>query len=519
MKNLAKLTLALASSLVLSSVAQAAAKIMNPGQAVGQLIYLSEDDVKSETNKYKNLNPLSIPVFAELPLDMSVVAGAITLKQQNLLSHVQLKSRARHTPNLDISELEGGLQNALFQPYPDGSWVTMTLTADGGISFAPADEAQAIAAFEKRKTSVGKLEADILTTTIFRTEELSSADYIRVGSKAANYGELAKTLNTASRTVVRPGFGIPFYYYQEFIDSNPQIKAAIDSILKDPLMNRVAKVTYREGKLAALQELMTSPEATVSDELVDKLIEQFDAIRSDGLPRNMKLRSSTNSEDLPNFNGAGLYSSESYKPKKDGKEKKPAKKRENLKEALRTVWASVWNLRAFDERTYFGIPHADVKMGIQVNPSFANEGADGVVVTKNMANDPRYPGYGVYIEVQRGDKHSVANPEAGVKPQKILVLVDKSQPLNMATYDVKVLQNSNIADDEDTVLPHDNPNPVMTDVEAKDLVLQSLTAEQHFGPVLDPGNPNFSLDLEFKVDSEDTGSRQVYLKQARPYID
>jgi hypothetical protein len=30
---------------------------------------------------------------------------------------------------------------------------------------------------------------------------------------------------------------------------------------------------------------------------------------------------------------------------------------------------------------------------------------------------------------------------------------------------------------------------------------------------------DFALDLEFKVDKEDSGRRQVYLKQARPYID
>lgn len=499
--------------------ALATAKVMNPGVAVGQLVYLSVDDVLKESEKYKSLSPFSIPVFAEMPLDMSVVAGAITLKQQNLLSHVQLKSRARHTPNLDISEVEGGLQNPLFAPYPDGSWVKMTLGSDQSVKIEPANEAEAQAAYDKKKSAVVKLEADVQTTTIFRTEELSSGDFLRVGSKAANYGELAKVLNSASRTVVRPGFGIPFYYYQEFIETNPKIKSAIEAILRDPLMKRVAKVSYREQKLKALQDLMTAKDAVVSDKLMDELLARFDQIQHNGKPRKLKLRSSTNSEDLPNFNGAGLYTSDSYKPTKDGKEKKPEKKRESLKEALQVVWASVWNLRAYDERAFFQIPHDQVRMGIQVNPSFANEGADGVVVTKNMSGDPRYPGYGVYIEVQRGDDHSVANPEVGVKPMKILVLVDKAQPLNTASYDIKILQQSNIGDDNKTILPQDNPNPVMTEAEIKDLVQQTLKAQAHFGPVLDAQNQNFALDLEFKVDAEDTGIRQVYLKQARPYID
>lgn len=158
-------------------------------------------------------------------------------------------------------------------------------------------------------------------------------------------------------------------------------------------------------------------------------------------------------------------------------------------------------------------------MGVQVNPSYSNELADGVVVTKNMSGDSRYPGHGVYIEVQRGGEHSVANPEPGVKPQKILVLFDTNDRLNTAKYDVKVLQNSNIADDNISVLATDNPIPVMNTDEIKDLTYQSLKAEQHLKPILDPSNPKFSLDLEFKIDAEDTGSRQVYLKQARPYID
>lgn len=525
MKSLLKktsliLSVAVMATLAMTGTAYAAAKVMNPGDATGQLVYLSADDVLKESPKYKSLSPLSIPVFGEMPLDMSVVAGAITVKQQNLLSHVQLKSRARHTPNLDISALEGGLDNPMFKNYPDGSWIRMVLGADGSIKIEASTEAAATAAYNKKKTAKVNLEADVTNSTIFRTEELGSPDFVRVGSKAANYGELAKTLNTASRTVVRPGFGIPFYYYEEFINANPKIKAAIEALLRDPLMKRVAKVEYREAKLKAIRDMMTATDAVMNEKLIDDLLARFEQVRFENKPRKMKLRSSTNSEDLPNFNGAGLYTSESYKPfNKKGEEKKDAKKRESLKEALQTVWASVWNLRAYDEREFFAIPHSQVRMGMQVNPSFANEGADGVVVTKNMAGDSRYPGYGVYIEAQRGDDHSVANPEPGVKPMRVLVLVDQNDKLNMAKYDVKVLQNSNIADDNKAILPQDNPTPVMSADEIKDLVYQSLKAEAHFGPTLDPQNKNFSLDLEFKVDAEDTGKRQIYLKQARPYID
>ncbi|MGE3261598.1 MAG: PEP/pyruvate-binding domain-containing protein [Bacteriovoracia bacterium] len=505
---------------LIPNITFAAARVMNPGEAKGQLVYLSVDDVQKLSPKFKALSPLSLPVFAELPMDLAVVTGSITLKQQNLLSHVQLKSRARGTPNLDISELDGGLSSSLMKPFKDGDWVRMVLSKDGQILLEKSTEAEATAFYQAKKGVDVKLKADMSARDVIRTEDLSSADADKVGSKAANCGELAKALNTADRTVVRTGFGIPFYFYQEFIDSNPKIKASIEGILRDPLMKRVSKVSYREEKLKALQDLMMAETAVISPALIDRLIELFDKkVTKDGVPRKLKLRSSTNSEDLPNFNGAGLYDSYSYKPAKDGKEKKREKKVAALSETLRKVWASVWNLRAYEERAFFRIPHGDVKMGIQVNPSFSDEGASGVVVTKNVSKDPNLTAPGVYVEAQRGDKFSVMNPESGIKPEKVLILFNDRDPLNVAQYEVRYLQKSNIADDNETILDHDNPKEILSVEQAKDLAYQVMKAHAHFKPIFGADKADFALDLEFKVDSEDNGVPTVFLKQARPYID
>jgi len=67
------------------------------------------------------------------------------------------------------------------------------------------------------------------------------------------------------------------------------------------------------------------------------------------------VRSSTNAEDLPGFNGAGLYDTV---PNVVGKKQ--------LGEALKTVWASLWNFRAVDERDAFGIDHRQVYSGVLV---------------------------------------------------------------------------------------------------------------------------------------------------------
>jgi pyruvate,water dikinase len=519
MKTLKILSIAL--SLVASTQVWAQAKIMNPGEAVGQLIILSADDINHASAKFMSLNPLSIPVFAELPMDLSVTAGAITLKQQNLLSHVQLKSRARKTPNLDISQLEGGVSSALLGSFRDGDWIRMKLTNPDTILIEASTKEAAEAAYEAKQANLEpvNLDYDGRVRKVYRSQELGSEDHDKVGSKAANYAELMKALNTPERTVVRPGFAVPMSYYEQFVNDNPAVKALIEDVVSDPIMNDLMDVQYRAQRLEELRKAMTEKTLVVRQDLIDDLLAIYEQQRGpDGKLRKMKMRSSTNSEDLPNFNGAGLYDSLSYKPYKGEREKTRAQKEATLREVLQGVWSSVWMLRAFDERNLFGIPHDQVKMAMQVNPSFGKEDADGVVVTKNVSGDANNQGTAVYVETQRGDVHGVANPVPGVKPQKILIFFDESRPLDTSAYRVKTLQMSNIADDNVIILDQDNPIPVMTDAEAKDLAYQSLKARAHFKPILSRGADVFDLDLEFKVDSEDNGQRTVFLKQARPLI-
>ena len=547
-------------------------KVMNAGETHGQLIYLTVVDVLEESPRYQSLNPLSIPVFEEMPLALTVTAGAITIQQQNLLSHVQLKSRARGTPNLDISGVAQGAKHPYLAKFPDESWVHMTLSSDHTVTIRPSTRKNAEEHYTDKQTAVVELKSDTEFNKIYAhhgftlkksedkdappeeeniaaTSEFGSIQHHRVGSKAANYAELAKALNTPERKVVRPNFAVPFYYYQKFINDNDNVKRAVREAVDDSLMNVAYFSDYRrmvlEGELnpesgkreGGLIKEFQKEENVVDEELVNTLLAIFDTQIDPNIPgnkpRKMKLRSSTNAEDLPNFNGAGLYTSESYKPlsKKKKYLKSVEERKDLIREALKVVWSSVWNLRAWDEREFFKIPHDDVKMGVQINPSFPDEDVDGVAITKNIVTaedvahikgidvDSVLGKPGVYIEAQRGDNHSVANPVPGVRPEKILVTYNPERPLDQSQYRIVITGKSNIADDLMSILPNDNPKPVMFDAEIKDMAYQSLKARAHFKPLLDPENDSFHLDLEFKVDKGDTGTRAVFVKQARPYIE
>ena len=69
---------------------------MNTGEAWGYLrIFPADND---------ELSPADIPVFEELPLDLSVVAGVMTKAVQDANSHVNLKSKERGTPNMVLRD-------------------------------------------------------------------------------------------------------------------------------------------------------------------------------------------------------------------------------------------------------------------------------------------------------------------------------------------------------------------------------------------------------------------------------
>ena len=59
--------------------------------------------------------------------------------------------------------------------------------------------------------------------------------------------------------------------------------------------------------------------------------------------QSLRYRSSTNNEDLPGFNGAGLYDSKTQDPDET--------EEDGIDKSLKQVFASLWTFRAFTERS------------------------------------------------------------------------------------------------------------------------------------------------------------------------
>lgn len=137
----------------------------------------------------------------------------------------------------------------------------------------------------------------------------------------------------------------------------------------------------------------------------------IDLVRASSCPR-MIFRSSTNAEDIPNFNAAGLYDSVSIKTDSIDEKK--------IGEAVKEVWASIWNVRAFLERHIFGLRTADVAMCVLVQPHYSDDSilANGVAITANPNDCIKY---GVFISAFPGGSHRATDTGSVITPEQTMI--------------------------------------------------------------------------------------------------
>src|SRR5262249_28627994 len=166
---------------------------------------------------------------------------------------------------------------------------------------------------------------------------------IAFGGKSANLGEV---LNARLPGIIVPnGFTIPFYYYDEFIKRN-NLDDAIFGLLNDQKF--VHDPAYRRKQLVQLRQKIETAE--FSPELRKSVLEK---VAREYAGKGLFVRSSSNSEDLPNFSGAGLYTTV---PNVRGDEQ--------LIDAIRKVWASLWNFEAYEARERASVDHSKIFMAV-----------------------------------------------------------------------------------------------------------------------------------------------------------
>ncbi|MEZ4436836.1 MAG: PEP/pyruvate-binding domain-containing protein, partial [bacterium] len=200
----------------------------------------------------------------------------------------------------------------------------------------------------------------------------------------------------------------------------------------------------------------------------------------------VRFRSSSNTEDLPGFNGAGLYTSvTAYLDDPT----------DPIDDAIREVWASLYLARAWDERDYFNIAQDEVAMAVLVHPAFPGERANGVGISRNVLEPIRDQHY---FNVQHGEA-LVTNPAPGVGTEQIIHDRRRSPR-------VRYLARSTLRDGA----------PVLSSEEIEAVACALRAIHRHFQPLIDPLGEDrwFAMDIEFKLLGDE---RSLLVKQARPY--
>lgn len=452
-----------------------------------------------------------VVVFDEVPVALEGVLGAaVTGQRQDLLSHLNVLSAQRGTPNVFVHEAveafrqyEGQLVRLAAQP----NAYTLTLASEAEAQAHWQAQRPAVAVENPAQLDHAGLDAfaDIPTQT---AEERAWAR-ARFGAKTVGLAILSRLLDPRHQT---PGLGVPFHHYQEFMTTNtwdvdlgdgPQpltYAQTLEAWLADEAFRTDAAV--RKDRLAALREHMRT-HGVVSPALVQalrgRIVEEFG---SDTVM--VRVRSSSNAEDAPSFNGAGLYDSTSacaadsfVDGDPDRSACDPGKERRTLERGLATVWSSLWNYGAFEERDYYQLDHAVVAMGATISLRYEDEGANGVAFTGDPLA-PDQPRFAVNAQVGEVD---VVSPTPGVTAELSFLTIDDGQVVA-----IERAVPSTLLPDGQVVLSDDRLRElgaVMAELEAAYPIDAPATANAE-PPI---------LDLEFKI----TRDEQLVIKQIRTF--
>jgi hypothetical protein len=302
------------------------------------------------------------------------------------------------------------------------------------------------------------------------------------GGKAAHYSVMAQ----AGDIPMPKAFAVPVYYYVEFMEDNG-LYDMLASFEADPEF--IDDPAVRDAKLGELRDAMMA--APVSEELQELLRTKLEDLPEE----RIRFRTSTNSEDLEGFPCAGCYESHTG-DRSDWND---------VLDAVRETWASIWLFRTYEERTYYKVEHASVTMALLVHHSFPEEEANGVALTANPY-DPSGLEPGFYVNVQFGGDYEVVHPPPGVTSDELVYgYYMTGQPI---TY----LSHSN-------VLPP-GQDTVLTASQLYELGQALDKIHGLFGEAYGPAAGNtgwYAMDVEFKFDGTSPEDAVLQIKQARPH--
>jgi hypothetical protein len=414
-----------------------------------------------------------ILVLDEVPLQLPPVAGVITSKPSTPLSHINLLAKGWGIPNAYIKDA-----HTLLKQY-DGWWVEFETKRDAySIKRADVNQLREYERRLKQRLDVMKPRYDLSETRLLNLAQQRARSAIAFGGKSANLGEVMSA--RLPGIVVPNGFTVPFYYYDQFLKAN-KLDDAIYTLLNDQKF--VHDPAYRRAQLTSLRGRIQQGQfdEMLQGQILRRVKQQFAG-------KGLFVRSSSNSEDLPKFSGAGLYTTVPN-----------VREAPQLIEAVKTVWASLWNFEAYEARERAVIDHSKIFMAVLIQEGINSE-SSGVMITADPFDKENQGA--IYISAKRGLGIKV------VEGKRVAEQIIFRQRANA----VQVLTRS----EEDSLLTFDErggvkevaitgERVVLTDDVIRRLVSAASAIKRVFG--------SRDQDIEWAY-----MKGQIYIVQSRPFI-
>ena len=437
---------------------------LNTGNGYGLLRVADPDETP---------HPHDIVIYEALPNELANVAGIISTEPQTPLSHVNLRAVQNGVPNAFIrGAVEDTDVAALI-----GSYVHYKVTEDGWTLRAATPEEVDAHYAGSRPSQFQIPERDLSVASITSLSSIAFEDWEAFGVKAANLAVLKSLSFPSPKASFPDGFAVPFHFYHEFMKVNG-FYLDIKEMLADPEFQSDFEV--QEANLKKLRKKIKKGD---TPDWIEAALVEVHAAYPEGT--SLRYRSSTNNEDLPGFNGAGLYDSKTQHPEET--------EEDGVSKSLKQVYASLWNFEAFAQREFHRVDHFQTAMGVLVHPNYSDELANGVAATF----DPIYGEDGwYYVNTQLGED-LVTNPEAHSAPEEILLHSYKPST---------VLATSNLVARGEMLL---------SETQRYQLRNHLKVIHDEFKKLYDPeaGEP-FAMEIEFKI----TSANVLSIKQARPWV-
>jgi pyruvate,water dikinase len=323
-------------------------------------------------------------------------------------------------------------------------------------------------------------------------DKLGMSDLAEVGGKNASLGEMIRHL-AGEGTRVPGGFATTAFAFREFIDASqlrPRIEASLAKLDVDDV-NALSRAGSEIRGWIAAAPLPPALERDVEGAYRQLLVDSPNV--------SVAVRSSATAEDLPDASFAGQQETLLN-----------IKGLINLLQAMKEVFASLYNDRAIAYRVHKGFTRADVALSIGVQRMVRSDlGAAGVMFTIDTESGFDQvvfitSAYGLGETVVQGavnpdefylykpnvaaGRPAILRKERGSKAKK-MIFSDAATGSSVTTVDVAV---------------EDQRRFSITDAEAAELARYALIIERHYGR---------AMDIEWGRDGVDG---KLYILQARP---